>query len=96
MASAPAISAARGAGRPPMNRPETSTPTPAVPAADLAAEPPTPAAGPVDADWAEREAAARGQPPAHEDGALESLGKAISDPVRTAADETPETPPDGA
>jgi hypothetical protein len=28
-----------------------------------------------------------GQPPAKEDGPLESLGKAITDPLRTAADD---------
>lgn len=76
---------------------------PAIPATDAlrrdrdaAAEPPLPEAGPVDGDWAAREDAARGQAPAHEDGLLESLGKAVSDPLRSAADDSPQDPPAGA
>ncbi|MDB5850428.1 MAG: hypothetical protein JWP29_4180 [Rhodoferax sp.] len=63
----------------------------------------TPAAGePLDADWSTQEAAAKGdhepdastgkapterREPGHIDSALESLGEAISEPVREAAEE---------
>lgn len=62
---------------------------------------PAGATAPLDADWAAREAAAQGdaktdvdagkpaerREPGHIDSALESLGEAISDPVREAAEE---------
>ncbi|APW36053.1 hypothetical protein RD110_01555 [Rhodoferax koreense] len=68
---------------------------------DDAAGAPAGADAPLDADWAAREAAAKGdtdpdagvakpaerREPGHIDSALESLGEAISDPVREAAEE---------
>ncbi|MBS0445174.1 MAG: hypothetical protein JSR59_04400 [Proteobacteria bacterium] len=86
---------------------------PAAPAADQPAVappspaaatpvPPLPPAGPIDADWARRERAAKGIAPddgdedddvygdpakVEDEGPLESLGKAVSAPVRDAAGE---------
>ena len=67
----------------------------------------TPIGQPVDGDWKAREAAAKGdhdaspgtsegtaerREPGHIDSALESLGEAISDPVREAAEQmSPDT-----
>jgi hypothetical protein len=69
---------------------------------DLSAPP-----GPVDGDWAQRERAAKGQPPwddaeddrpygdpgkVKDEGPLESLGKAVTAPIRDAAEDEDLTP----
>ncbi|WP_280154963.1 hypothetical protein [Piscinibacter sp. XHJ-5] len=65
-------------------RPSAGTPAPALPEAP--AQP--------DADSAEKQRnAGRTPPEAHDDSALESIGKAVSAPVRDAADEDADEKP---